>query len=287
MNWLTNFVRPKLRALVGKDVPDNLWDKCPQCEQMIFHRDLEENQRVCRHCQHHLRLDPKSRLKMLYDHGSYQRVTVPKATNDPLGFRDQKKYLDRLKEARLKTEEDDAVIVAKGEIGGYKVVTVVFNFSFMGGSMGGAVGNGILAGAQAALEERAAFMVVSASGGARMQEGVISLMQMPRTTIAVSLVKEAGLPYLTLLTDPTLGGVTASFAMLGDVCLSEPGAMIGFAGRRVIEQTIKQELPEDFQTAEYLLQHGMVDMVVPRHELKKRISTLLSLLMKVPALTAA
>lgn len=282
MNWLTDFVRPKLRALVGKEVPDNLWDKCPKCEQMIFHRDLEENLFVCRHCGHHMRLEAKKRLALLFDRGFYQPMKIPSAVQDPLRFRDSRKYVERLKEARHKTQEDDAIILAKGEIGGFPVVIVAFDFNFMGGSMGAAVGNGILAGAEAAVREKAAFIIVSASGGARMQEGIISLMQMPRTTIAIAQVKEAGLPYITLLTDPTTGGVSASFAMLGDIAIAEPGAMIGFAGVRVIQQTIKQELPKGFQTAEYLLEHGMVDMVVPRSELKKRLTTLLSLVMKKP-----
>ena len=279
MNWLTNFVRPKLRALVGKDVPDNLWDKCSKCEQMIFHRDLEENLFVCRHCGHHMRLGAKKRLALLYDEGAWQRLSYPSAVFDPLHFRDSRKYSERLKEARQKSQEEDAVILAKGHIGGFPVVMVVFDFAFMGGSMGAAVGNAIVAGAEAAIQEKAAFIVIPASGGARMQEGIISLMQMPRTTLAVMSVKEAGLPYLTLLTDPTTGGVSASFAMLGDIAIAEPGAMIGFAGLRVIQQTIKQELPKGFQTAEYLLEHGMLDMVVPRKELKKRLSTILSLLM--------
>lgn len=280
MNWLTNFVRPKLRVLVGKDVPDNLWDKCSKCEQMIFYRDLEENLFVCRHCGHHMRLDAKKRLNLLFDQGVYQRISFPSAIQDPLRFRDSRRYSDRLKEARHKTQEEDAIIVAKGQIGGFSVVMVVFDFNFMGGSMGAAVGNGILAGAEKAVQEKAAFIVVPASGGARMQEGIISLMQMPRTTLAVMQVKEAGLPYITLLTDPTTGGVSASFAMLGDIAIAEPGAMIGFAGLRVIQQTIKQELPKGFQTAEYLLEHGMVDMVVPRIELKNKLTTLLSLIMK-------
>ena len=280
MNWLTSFVRPKLRALVGKDVPDNLWDKCSKCEQMIFHRDLEENLFVCRHCGHHMRLAAKKRLNLLFDQSAYQRISFPSAVQDPLRFRDSRKYSERLKEARQKTQEEDAIIVAKGKIGGFPVVMVVFDFNFMGGSMGAAVGNGILAGAETAVQEKAAFIVVPASGGARMQEGIISLMQMPRTTLAIMQVKEARLPYITLLTDPTTGGVSASFAMLGDIAIAEPGAMIGFAGLRVIQQTIKHELPKGFQTAEYLLDHGMVDMVVPRIELKNKLTTLLSLIMK-------
>lgn len=279
MNWLTNFVRPKLRALVGREVPENLWDKCSKCEQMIFHRDLEHNLNVCRHCGHHMRLSAKKRLQMLFDQGVYQRLSIPMVVHDPLKFRDTKKYIDRLKEARQKTQEDDAVIVAHGTIGAQPVVMVVFDFNFMGGSMGAAVGNGIVEAARAALELKAALIIVPASGGARMQEGIISLMQMPRTTVAVAQVRDAKLPYITILTDPTTGGVSASFAMLGDITIAEPGAMIGFAGARVIQQTIKQELPKGFQTAEYLLDHGMVDMVVPRQELQQRLVTILSLTM--------
>ncbi len=280
MNWLTNFVRPKLRALVGKDVPENLWDKCSKCEQMIFHRDLEENLFVCRHCGHHMRLEAKKRLKMLFDQGEYQRLDIPKAVSDPLRFRDTKKYVDRLKEARHKTQEEDAVIVAGGKVGGHPVVMVVFDFNFMGGSMGAAVGNGIVEASEEALRQKAALIIVPASGGARMQEGIISLMQMPRTTVAVARVREAKLPYMTILTDPTTGGVSASFAMLGDITIAEPGATIGFAGARVIQQTIKQELPTGFQTAEYLLDHGMVDLVIPRLELRSKLITILSLIMK-------
>ena len=282
MNWLTNFVRPKLRALVGREVPENLWDKCSKCEQMIFHRDLEDNLYVCRHCGHHMRLNAKKRLKMLFDQGEYQRLSVPGVFYDPLKFRDTKKYIDRLKEARQKTQEDDAVIVAKGVVGGKPVVMVVFDFNFMGGSMGAAVGNGIVEAAEEALKLKAALIIVPASGGARMQEGIISLMQMPRTTVAVARVREAKLPYITILTDPTTGGVSASFAMLGDITIAEPGAMIGFAGARVIQQTIKQELPKGFQTAEYLLDHGMVDIVVSRLELRQKIVTLLSFVMSKP-----
>lgn len=282
MNWLTNFVRPKLRALVGREVPENLWDKCSKCEQMIFHRDLEDNLYVCRHCGHHMRLAAKKRLKMLFDQGEYQRLSIPGVFYDPLKFRDTKKYIDRLKEARQKTQEDDAVIIAKGTVGGKPVVMIVFDFNFMGGSMGAAVGNGIVEAAEEALKLKAALIIVPASGGARMQEGIISLMQMPRTTVAVARVREAKLPYINILTDPTTGGVSASFAMLGDITIAEPGAMIGFAGARVIQQTIKQELPKGFQTAEYLLDHGMVDMVVSRLELRQKVVTILSLVMSKP-----
>jgi len=281
MNWLTNFVRPKLRALVNrKDVPDNLWHKCPNCDQMIFHRDLETNLFVCQHCNHHMRLGAKKRLEMLFDDGAYQRIELPKPTVDPLKFRDQKRYTDRLRDARAGTEEDDAIIVAHGKMGDMPIVVAAFDFGFMGGSMGMAVGDGIIAAARLAVAQQAPLIIVPASGGARMQEGALSLMQMPRTVIAVQEVKEAGLPYIVVLADPTTGGVTASFAMLGDLHVAETGAMIGFAGARVIEQTVRETLPEGFQRAEYLLDHGMVDIVVARNELRDTLIRLLSLLLR-------
>lgn len=279
MNWLTNFVRPKLRALVGKDVPDNLWHKCRECEQMIFHRDLTENLFVCRHCGHHMRLKAKQRFETLFDGAEYTLIPVTKPTQDPLKFKDIKKYTDRLKEARHKTEEDDAVLVAHGKIDGVLVVVAAFDFHFMGGSMGMAAGNALVDAARIAVQEGAALLAVPASGGARMQEGILSLMQMARTTVAVSQVREAGLPFVTLLSDPTAGGVTASFAMLGDVALAEPGATICFAGRRVIEQTIREKLPDDFQTSEHLLKHGMVDLVVERAQLPATLGKILGHLM--------
>ena len=283
MSWLTNFVRPKLQALVRKaDVPENLWEKCTACGQMIFHRELESNHRVCPHCGHHMRIGWKKRLELLFDEGSYERVETPRAEIDPLRFRDRKRYTDRLKEAQAKTAEQDAIVVAHGRMGGAGVVVAVFNFDFMAGSMGVAVGEGLVAAAAKAVAEKVPMIVVPASGGARMQEGILSLMQMPRSIIAVEDVKDAGLPYIVLLTDPTTGGVSASFAMLGDIAIAEPGAVIGFAGSRVIEETIREKLPEGFQKAEYLLQHGMVDMVVPRAELRPTLIRLLALL-KAPA----
>jgi len=283
MSWLTNFVRPKIRALVSRqaDVPDNLWAKCPSCGAMIFHRELEANLRVCTHCGHHLRLDAAKRMEMLLDEG-FERIELPKPITDPLKFRDTKRYTDRLKDAHAKRPNQDAIIVAAGKMNGLPTVAAVFDFAFMGGSMGMAVGDGLLAAARVAVERKAALIAVPASGGARMQEGILSLMQMPRSTIAVSLVKEAGLPYLVLLTDPTTGGVSASFAMLGDITLAEPGAIVGFAGARVIEETIREKLPEGFQRAEYLLEHGMVDMVVPRAELKDKMARLISVLLPQP-----
>jgi acetyl-CoA carboxylase carboxyl transferase subunit beta len=281
MNWLTNFVRPKIRALVtkdSKDVPENLWQKCTACEQMIFHRELEANLRVCPHCGHHMRLDAKKRLAILFDDGQYTKIELPETVVDPLRFRDRKRYSDRLKDAQSETEEPDAAIVAHGTIGGINAVVAVLDFAFMGGSMGVAVGEAIVAASKLAVLQEAPLIVVPASGGARMQEGILSLMQLPRTVIAVEQVKEAGLPYIVLLTDPTTGGVSASFAMLGDIQLAEPGAMIGFAGRRVIEETIRESLPEDFQRADFLLEHGIVDMVVPRHQLRETLARLFRLL---------
>ncbi len=279
MNWLTNYVRPKLQALVRpKEVPDNLWRKCPACGHMIFHRDLEKAFNVCQHCGHHLRLAVTRRLEMLFDDGKYQRIELPKPADDPLKFKDQKRYSDRLKETRARTGEQDAIVVAHGRIGAIGVVVAAFNFDFQGGSMGVAVGEGIVAAAELAVLQDAALIIIPASGGARMQEGILSLMQMARTTVAVERVKESGLPYLVLLTDPTTGGVSASFAMLGDIAIAEPGAVIGFAGARVIESTIREKLPEGFQRAEYLLDKGMVDMVVPRPELRATLARILSLL---------
>ena len=279
MSWLTNFVRPKIRALVRKtDVPENLWDKCPACGQMIFHRELEANLRVCQHCGHHMRIDVKRRLELLFDEGKYEAIDLPKPEVDPLRFRDRKKYVDRLKDTQAKTGEQDALIVAQGKIGGFDVVVAAFNFDFMGGSMGMAVGEGIAAAAEAAVANRASLIAIPASGGARMQEGILSLMQMPRTAIAVDQVKEAGLPFIVLLTDPTTGGVSASFAMLGDIHMAEPGAVIGFAGARVIEETIREKLPEGFQRAEYLLDHGIVDLVVARKDLPRQLARVIGLL---------
>ena len=281
MNWITNYVRPKLQALVRKaEVPDNLWDKCPACEKMIFHRDLEANHRVCTHCGHHMRLPARRRLEMLFDDGAYTRIELPRTIQDPLKFRDRKRYSERLKEARDRTHEQDAIIVAHGTIGGTRVVVAIFNFDFQGGSMGIAVGEGFLAAAKLAVLQQAPLIAIPASGGARMQEGILSLMQLPRTVIAVQEVKEAGLPFVVVLADPTTGGVSASFAMLGDIAIAEPGAVIGFAGARVIEETIREKLPPGFQKSEYLLEHGLLDMVVHRHQLRDQLAKLLKLLVE-------
>jgi acetyl-CoA carboxylase carboxyl transferase subunit beta len=282
MNWLTNYVRPRFRALVrstGKaEVPENLWHQCPSCERMIFHRDLDANQRVCPHCSHHMRVGPDYRFESLFDHGTWSRIELPKVPLDPLKFRDAKRYTDRLREAHAKAKVQDALEAAHGRIDGMPAVIAVMNFDFLAGSMGTGLGEAFVTAARLAVLQDAAFVVVTASGGARMQEGALSLMQMARTTIAVEEVKEAGLPYIVILTDPTTGGVTASFAMLGDIHIAEPGAVIGFAGARVIEQTIRETLPEGFQKAEYLLEHGMVDMVVHRFEMRATLARVLSLL---------
>ena len=277
MNWLTNFVKPKIQALIQRnDIPDNLWTKCPNCEHMLFHRDLQDNLFVCHHCQHHMRSDVVNRLESLFDEQSYTVIDVPKVIADPLKFKDSKRYADRLKEYRQKTNRTDSVMVACGQISRIPTVIAAFDFNFMGGSMGLAAGEALVTASAYAVKTNSPLIVISASGGARMQEGILSLMQMPRTIIAVQRVKEAGLPYITLLTDPTTGGVTASFAMLGDVSIAEPGCLIGFAGARVIEETIRQKLPKGFQTAEYLLAHGMVDMVIHRSEMKKTLAQLLT-----------
>ncbi len=283
MNWLTNYVRPRIRALVERnkvEVPENLWNQCPACERMIFHRDLEANQRVCPHCDHHMRVGPEYRFRSLFGEDGYEPLAMPKAPVDPLKFRDLKRYTDRLKEAQSRTKAQDALEAAAGMLGEVPVVCAVMNFAFMGGSMGAAVGEGFVSAAREAVRRRAAFVIFTASGGARMQEGAVSLMQMARTTVAVQELKEAGLPYIVVLTDPTTGGVTASFAMLGDIHIAEPGAVIGFAGPRVIEQTIREKLPEGFQRAEYLLEHGMVDMVVHRFRLRAVLERVVGILVR-------
>jgi len=282
MNWLTNFVRPKVRGVFGpkKEMPDNLWEKCPGCSAMLFKRELEDNLNVCRHCGYHLKLGPLRRLETLFDDGKYKQIEVPKVIPDPLRFRDQRRYADRLRDAQSKTGRADAIVVAEGTMGGQKVVAAVFDFAFMGGSMGMAVGEGIVTAARRAVANKASLIVLPASGGARMQEGALSLMQMPRTIIAANEVKTAGLPYIVVLTDPNTGGVTASFAMTGDIHIAEKGAQIGFAGARVIESTIRETLPPGFQRSEYLLEHGMVDIVVERKQLRDTIIRILKLLRK-------
>ncbi|MDR2794191.1 MAG: acetyl-CoA carboxylase, carboxyltransferase subunit beta [Holosporaceae bacterium] len=278
MNWLTNFVRPKIRALVGNDVPDNLWEKCPKCEQMIFRKELCANFNVCPHCDHHMKIDVADRISMLFDGGEFSKIPYYQCTSDPLKFKDTKKYSDRLRACRESCHENDAAVVGHGCVGGQKVVAALFSFDFMGGSMGMDVGEAIIAGAEYAIAKSYSFLLVPCSGGARMQEGIFSLMQMPRTVAAVNKVKKAKLPYIVLLTNPTTGGVSASFAMLGDIHIAEPGALIAFTGPRVIEATIHEKLPNGFQLSEYLMDHGMVDMVIHRKKLKETIAKILAIL---------
>ncbi|GHF16726.1 acetyl-coenzyme A carboxylase carboxyl transferase subunit beta [Kordiimonas sediminis] len=280
MSWLTNYVKPKLqKVLKSKDTPDNLWHKCKSCGQMIFHKEFVANLYVCAHCETHDRMPPAERFSSLFDNDNYDLLDMPKVKQDPLKFRDSKKYPDRLKIARNTTGDEDAIKAAVGKIGGQECVVAVQNFFFMGGSMGMAVGEGIIAAARHAHKMNLPFVMFTASGGARMQEGILSLMQMPRTTVALQMLRDAGLPYIVVLTDPTSGGVSASYAMLGDIQIAEPGAMIAFSGPRVIEQTIREKLPEGFQRSEYLYDHGMVDMVTHRHDLKDRLASVLSLSM--------
>ena len=280
MNWITNSVLPKIKAWVqSDDVPENLWVKCSACNQMIFHREFEIAYNCCSTCGHHAPLAPVSRFAMTFDGGAFDTINMPEIEDDPLKFRDSKKYSDRLRDTRSRTGLNDAIAVAAGKVNGYPCVIAAFDFRFMGGSMGRMVGNGIIAAANEAVSRKAALITVPSTGGARMQEGVLSLMQLPRTIVAVDKVRDAGLPYLVLLAHPTTGGVTASFAMLGDIQIAEPGAIIGFAGRRVIEETVREKLPEDFQTAEYLMDHGMVDAVVARSDQAAYIGKILDFLM--------
>jgi acetyl-CoA carboxylase carboxyl transferase subunit beta len=284
MNWIKNFVRPKIRSFLGvkRELPDNMWVKCPETGEMVFYRDLEANQFVIPNSGHHMRVPPHVRLGAMFDGGEFEEITLPEVSQDPLRFRDERRYADRLKEARTKTERNDCVLAALGSLDGIETVITVQDFSFMGGSLGMAAGEAIITAMMTAVERRTPFVLFVSSGGARMQEGILSLMQLPRTTVAVQALRRAGLPYIVVLTHPTTGGVTASYAMLGDVHLAEPGALIGFAGPRVIEQTIREKLPDGFQRAEYLLEHGMVDMVVHRHRLRDTIVRTIRLLMKTP-----
>ena len=277
MNWLTNFVKPKLSALVSrKEVPDNLWNNCPSCGNMIHHKDLNANLRVCLTCNYHFRITAEKRIEILFEKNSFKEIELNKVTDDPLNFNDKKKYKDRLKEYRKKTGRQDAFILGIGHITEKKAIFGFMNFNFMGGSMGRAVGEGIVMGAKKAIENKCPYIIFTSSGGARMQEGIISLMQMPRTVAAVELLNKNKTPYIVVLTEPTTGGVTASFAMLGDITIAEMGSTIGFAGKRVIQDTIREELPTDFQKAEYLYDHGMVDIVVHRKDLKNNLQTILN-----------
>jgi len=277
MSWIDR-VRKALPFVAKRETPDNLWHKCPSCGTMLFTREYEENQSVCPKCQHHGRIGPDARFDAIFDGGIYTPIAAPAVREDPLKFRDSKKYADRIRAARTKTGEQDALINASGRIEGFRAVVGVQDFAFMGGSMGLGVGAAFLAGVEAAITEKCPYIIFTAAGGARMQEGILSLMQMPKTTVAIQKLREAGLPYIVVMTDPTTGGVTASYAMLGDIQLAEPGALIDFAGQRVIESTIREKLPEGFQRAEYLLDHGMLDMVVHRHKLRSELARLIAYL---------
>ena len=278
MNWLTDIVRPKIQKTTPKEIADNLWVKCPVCNQMLFSKELKKSMYVCTSCGHHLRLYIDKRLKMLFDDEKYTELDLPVMQDDPLKFKDSQRYTDRLKTYRKNTGSQDAIKVATGKIGDVDSVVAVMDFSFMGGSMGTAVGEGIVTAAEYAIKHKMPLVTVASSGGARMQEGILSLMQMARTVAAVNKLKENCLPYISILTDPTTGGVSASFAMLGDVNIAEKGCLIGFAGQRVIEQTIREKLPEGFQRAEYLKEHGMVDIVVDRQHMKQELVKVLNIL---------
>lgn len=281
MNWITNFVRPKINSFLGRrEMPENLWIKDPETGEMVFHTELEGNQWVIPSSGYHMKISAKERLKAFLDNGAYELIDNPKVAADPLKFRDEKRYTDRLRDYRTKTGLEDAVLSATGAIEGLPIVVTVQDFAFMGGSLGMAAGEAIVKAFETAVELKRPMVLFSASGGARMQEGILSLMQLARTTVAVDRLKEAGLPYIVVLTNPTTGGVTASYAMLGDIHIAEPGAVIGFAGARVIEQTIREKLPEGFQRSEYLMEHGMVDMVVSRLEMKETVARLLKILVK-------
>jgi acetyl-CoA carboxylase carboxyl transferase subunit beta len=279
MSWLSNFVRPKLRALIKKsDNSNNLWIKCNGCEQMVYHKDLADTLNVCPTCDYHMKMSARQRMEWILDAGTTIELNIPKVNTDPLKFKDNKKYVDRIKDAKSKAKSEDAIIMASGQIGGNSAMVVVLDFNFMGGSMGSAVGEGFLEAAQEAVNLNIPLVIFTSSGGARMQEGIFSLMQLPKTVIGVNKLKEKNIPYIVVLTDPTTGGVSASFAMLGDVTFAEPGALIGFAGPRVIQSTVNETLPEGFQTSEYLLEHGMIDDVIPRKNLKSAIANTIFLL---------
>ncbi|XUY26716.1 acetyl-CoA carboxylase, carboxyltransferase subunit beta [Agrobacterium sp. rho-8.1] len=288
MNWITNYVRPRINSMLGRrETPENLWIKCPETGEMVFHKDLEENKWVIPASGFHMKMPAKARLEDLFDGGVYEALVQPKVAQDPLKFRDSKKYADRLRDSRVKTEQEDTILAGVGKLKGLKIVAIVHEFQFMGGSLGIAAGEAIVKAFERAISERCPVVMFPASGGARMQEGILSLMQLPRTTVVVNMLKEAGMPYIVVLTNPTTGGVTASYAMLGDVHIAEPGAEICFAGKRVIEQTIREKLPEGFQTSEYLLDHGMVDMVVDRREIVDTLASLLKIMTKAPAETSS
>jgi len=284
MNWITNIVRPKFGNLLNrKDMPENLWIKCPESGEMVFHKDLEANMGVVPSSGYHMKISAKDRLKHLFDDGEYELLEMPEVAQDPLKFRDKSRYIDKLKDARKKTGLEDSIIAGRGKVEELEMIAVIHEMAFIGGSLGMAAGEMIIKAMQEAAETGTPLVLFSASGGARMQEGILSLMQLPRTTVGVQRMKDAGVPYIVVLTNPTTGGVSASYAMLGDIHIAEPGAVIGFAGRRVIEGTIREKLPDDFQTAEYLQEHGMVDMIVSRLDMKSTLSNVVRLLLNMPA----
>src|SRR5436190_19185500 len=283
MNWISNVVRPKIRNYFARrDTPENLWIKCPETGQLVFYKDVEANQFVIPGSNYHMRMGAMMRLKSMFDNETWFDIALPAVPLDPLKFRDELRYADRLKDARAKTGTNDAIKLGLGRLEGLPVVIGVQDFEFMGGSLGMAAGEAVIKGLETAVDKAAPFIMFAASGGARMQEGILSLMQLPRTTVAVQMLREARKPYIVVLTNPTTGGVTASYAMLGDIHIAEPGALIGFAGPRVIEQTIREKLPDGFQRAEYLKEHGMVDLVVHRHELRPTLARLCRVLCKAP-----
>lgn len=284
MNWITNLVRPKIGGILGrKDMPENLWIKCPETGEMVFHKDLDANLGVVPISGYHMKISAKERLAQFFDDGEYETLAMPKVSQDPLKFRDKSRYIDKLKDARKKTGLEDSILAGKGKVEETEMIAVVHEMQFIGGSLGMAAGEMIVTAMELAAETKTPLVLFAASGGARMQEGILSLMQLPRTTVGVQRMKDAGVPYIVVLTNPTTGGVSASYAMLGDVHIAEPGAVIGFAGRRVIEGTIREKLPDDFQTSEYLLEHGMIDMIVSRLELKSTISRIVRLMLDMPA----
>ncbi|MFT8354449.1 MAG: acetyl-CoA carboxylase, carboxyltransferase subunit beta [Gluconobacter japonicus] len=287
MSWLTDYVRPKLRGLLQRDVPDNLWTNCESCGQMMLVKEMERSQKVCPHCGHHIRATAKERLAWTFDDGEYTMIELPKMPVDPLGFKDSKRYVDRLKDARNKSHLDEGLVVAHGRIQGQKAVVAVMAPEFLLGTMGAGLGEAFLAACRLAVLQKAPLVIYTASGGARMQEGAVSLMQMPRTTIGVQMLQEAGLPYVVVFTNPTTGGVSASFAMLGDIHIAEPNALIAFAGPRVIQDTVREKLPEGFQRSEYLREHGMVDIVAKRSELPELLGRILGMLTRQKAASDA
>lgn len=285
MNWITNLVRPKIGGILGRsDMPENLWVKCPESGEMVFHKDLDANMGVVPNSGYHMKISAKERLRHFFDDGSYETLQAPKVAQDPLKFRDKSKYSDKLKDARKKTGMEDSILAGSGKVDGLGMIAVVHEMAFIGGSLGMAAGEMIVKAMELAAETKTPLVLFAASGGARMQEGILSLMQLPRTTVGVQMMKDAGVPYIVVLTNPTTGGVSASYAMLGDIHIAEPGAVIGFAGRRVIEGTIREKLPDDFQTSEYLLEHGMVDMIVSRLDMKSTISRVVRLMLNLPAI---